>query len=143
MTNAISKNRVREFLPSNWEDVDALLGQVFGPTAARARRAVYAPASLWEDEGSYHLELDVPGISREDIGLTFEKGVLEIVAERKAPAEERKGLHDERLYGKLTRKLTLPESIDPDSIEAEVSDGVLHVTVAKTPETQPKRIEIK
>jgi HSP20 family protein len=39
--------------------------------------------------------------------------------------------------------VTLPESIDPDSIAAELTNGVLHVTVSKKPEAQPKRIEIK
>lgn len=142
MTNSMTKNRVREFQPNAWGDFDALLGQVFGPTTARARQAVYAPASLWEDETSFHLELELPGIAREDISLTFEKDVLEITAERKAPEQERKGLHDERLYGKLTRTLRLPESVDPDSINAELADGVLRVTIAKRPETQPKRIEV-
>ena len=39
--------------------------------------------------------------------------------------------------------MTLPESIDPESIAAELTNGVLHVTVSKKPEAQPKRIEIK
>jgi HSP20 family protein len=49
---------------------------------------------------------------------------------------------DERRYGKVTRTVTLPESIDPESIAGKLTDGVLHVTVAKRPEAQPKRIEI-
>ena len=64
-------------------------------------------------------------------------------AERKKPEEERTGWHEERAYGKVTRSLKLPETIDPESIEATVADGVLHVTVAKTPEAQPKRIDVK
>ena len=43
----------------------------------------------------------------------------------------------------MTRTVTLPESIDPDSIAAELTDGVLHVMVTKKPEAQPKRIEIR
>ena len=75
--------------------------------------------------------------------LTFENGTLRITTEREAPAEQRFALVDERRYGKVTRTVTLPESIDPDSISGKLTEGVLHVTVAKKPEAQPKRIEVR
>jgi HSP20 family protein len=142
MGNALSRNRLRELVPGNWSgDLDSLVHQFFG--AGPGIQAFYVPASVWEDQNSYHVELDVPGVSRENVDLTFEKGTLRITTERTAPEEQRKGLVDERRYGKVTRTVTLPESIDPDSIAAELTNGVLHVTVAKKPEAQPKRIEIK
>jgi HSP20 family protein len=143
MTNALSKNRLREAFPGGWGDLDALVHQFFGTGAGRGVQAFYVPASVWEEEGSYHVELDVPGVSRENVELTFEKGTLRITTERMAPEETRTGLVDERRYGKVTRTVTLPESIDPESIAAELTHGVLHVTVSKKPEAQPKRIEIK
>ena len=143
MTNSISKNRLRECVPSTWGEFDSLLKEVLHPRTFTGLRVPYAPASLWEEEGAYHVELDVPGIPRGDIELTFEKGTLTITAERKKPEAERTGWHEERAYGKITRSLKLPETIDPESIEATVADGVLHVTVAKTPEAQPKRIDVK
>lgn len=143
MSKCTSKNRLHEFFPNNWAEFDTLLSQVFGPNASlKAYRGHATPASAWEDDSAYHVELDVPGVAREDIGLTFEKGVLQIDVERKKAAEERKGLRDERFYGKTTRRLALPETIDPESIKAELANGVLHVSVAKVPEVQPKRIEI-
>jgi HSP20 family protein len=143
MTNALTRNRLRELLPGNWTDVDALFEQFFGPGSSRGIQAFFVPASVWEDAGSYHVELDVPGVVREDVELTYEKGTLKITTERKAPEEKRTGLVDERRYGKVTRSVTLPESIDVDSIGATLVNGVLHVTVSKKPEAQPKRIEIK
>lgn len=143
MANALSRNRLRELIPSTWGgDFDALMEQFFG-TAGRGVQAFYVPASVWEDQGSYHVELDVPGVTRENVELTYEKGTLRITTERPAPEEQRTGLVDERRYGKVTRTVTLPESIDPESIAAELTNGVLHVTVSKKPEAQPKRIEIK
>ncbi len=142
MTNAISKNRMREFFPTNWVEFDSLLGQVFGPNAGRAIRAGYTPAGFWQDDQAYHLELDLPGVAREDVSLTLEKDVLQIVAERKQREEHREGMHEERVYGKMTRTLRLPEAVDPDSITAELNDGVLRVTLTKSAETQPKRIEV-
>ena len=142
MANCTHKNRLQDFVPSTWNDFDSLLNQVLAPTVARTVRGIRAPLSVWEADDAYHVELDLPGVSKEDIEVTFEKGTLQIVADRKAPEDERKGLHEERVYGKVTRSLTLSESVDAESIAAELTDGVLHVTVAKVPEVQPKRIDI-
>ncbi|MEQ8837913.1 MAG: Hsp20/alpha crystallin family protein, partial [Lacipirellulaceae bacterium] len=83
MSNAVSKNRVREFLPNNWSDVDTLLGHFFGPTYAGVKsvstgRSPLAPASFWEGEDAYHVEVDLPGVAREDVEITFDKGELKI-----------------------------------------------------------------
>ena len=133
----------RNHLPDQWGDLNTLVRQFFGPGAGPGVQAFYVPASVWEDGGSYHVELDVPGVVREQVDLTYEKGTLRVTAERRAPEESRAALVDERRYGKVTRTVTLPESIDPGSITAELTSGVLHVTVAKKPEAQPKRIEIR
>jgi HSP20 family protein len=135
---------MRELMPGAWSgQFDNLVDQFFGPATARGIQAYYVPASVWEDNDSYHVEMDVPGVTRESVDLTYEKGTLRITTERTAPDEQRSGLVDERRYGKVTRTVTLPESIDPDSISAELTNGVLHVVVSKKPEAQPKRIEIK
>ncbi|MCA9230473.1 MAG: Hsp20/alpha crystallin family protein [Planctomycetales bacterium] len=143
MKNTCSKNRVREHLPSSWSEFDSLLGQVFGATRPTVSRGAHAPASLWEDESAYHLELDLPGVAQADVEITLEKGILQIAAERKRSEQERTNLHEERFYGKVARTLALPDLADAEGIEAELKDGVLHVTVAKSPEKQPKRIEVK
>jgi HSP20 family protein len=143
MASALSRNRLRELIPGGWAgDFDALVDQFFG-AGGRGIQAYYVPASVWEEENSYHVELDVPGVTREHVELTYEKGTLRITTERPAPEEKRAGLVDERRYGKVTRTVTLPESIEPESIVAELTNGVLHVKVSKKPEAQPKRIEIK
>ncbi len=98
--------------------------------------------SFWEEEGTYHIEMDVPGVAREDVELTYNQGELRISAERKAP-ERANGLPDNRRYGKVVSTLSLPETIEPETIDATLDRGVLHVTVAKKPEAQPKRIEVK
>ena len=76
---------------------------------------------------------------QENVDLTFEKGVLRISAERIPDDEKRKYWHQERRFGRLERYVTLPESVDPESIEAELRSGVLHVALAKMPESQPKK----
>ena len=139
----MAQTMMRNRLPDQWGDLNTLVNQFLAPGAGPGVQAFYVPASMWEDGGSYHVELDVPGVVRENVDLTYEKGTLRITTARQAPEETRAGLVDERRYGKVTRTVALPESINPESIRAELNNGVLHVTVAKKPEAQPKRIEIR
>lgn len=143
MTNGLTtKNRLREFLPANFVEFDSLLNQMFGPSGLRVG---HTPAGIWEDENAYHVELDVPGIQRENVDVTLDKGTLTITVERKHEETDnaRKGWREERYYGKVTRSFTMPDTIDPDSVAAELNNGVLHVSVTKSPAAQPRKIEIK
>ena len=91
MTSATNKNRMREFFPTNWTEFDSLLGQVFGPNAGRVATAAYSPAGVWQDDAAYYLELDLPGVARDDVDLTLEKDVLKIVAERQTARRRTQG----------------------------------------------------
>jgi HSP20 family protein len=143
MTNALQTNRLGHLWPTTLGDVDRLFDNFFGGTLRRGVGSWYAPLSIWEADNNYHVELDVPGVRQEDVDVSFEKGELRISVERKAPEGERKVWYDERGFGQMSRVVALPESADPGSITAELSGGTLHVTVAKVPEAQPKKIEIK
>jgi len=138
-------NTLSQRLPKSYESVqremDTLLDQFFGN--GRQSQAWYAPARMWEGEEHFHIEVDMPGVTNDDIELTFEKGVLRIAAERKPADEKRKYWHQERRYGRIERLVQLPETVDPESIEAELKSGVLLVTLAKKPEAQPKKISVK
>src|SRR5688500_11023623 len=99
MAHSMTRNR----LPGQWSDFNTLVDQFFGPAAGPGVQAYYVPASVWEEGTSYHVELDVPGVVRDHVELTFEKGTLRITTERQAPEETRTGLVDERRYGRVTR----------------------------------------
>ena len=143
MTTAITKNRLRNVFPSAISELDNFVDHLFGPEGVRPVLAWRSPVSIWEHEGTIHVELDVPGVSQDDVELTLEKGTLKIAVSRTAPEGDRKYWHNERSYGKVTRTVSLPETADPESITAELNSGVLHVTIAQVPEAQPKRIEVK
>lgn len=111
--------------------------------AGQLVRAFPAPANLWEEEGQWRAEVELPGIKQEQVELTLEKNQLKITAERPAPEAERKYHHQERSYGKVERLIALPETADPDSIEAELKDGVLNLSFKKKPEAQARKINVK
>jgi HSP20 family protein len=105
--------------------------------------ALHAPANLWEEEGKWCVELELPGVKQDAVEITLEKNVLKISATRSAPAAERKYWHEERAYGLFERHFKLPETVDAERIEAVLEDGVLRLTLAKKPEAQPKKIEVR
>jgi len=123
-------------------DVDQLVERFMGNGNGSACTA-FAPANLWEEEGKWSVELELPGVKQEDLDITLEKNVLRITATRRAPEGERKYYHEERTYGQLERHFTLPETVDSDRIEAVLEDGVLRLTLSKKPEAQPKKIEVR
>jgi HSP20 family protein len=130
-------------------EVEQLFDNFLGSRAAGSGNgqsgasAAFAPASLWEEEGRWCVEFDLPGVKQEDIDVTLDKNSLRLTAERRAPQEDRKFWHQERAYGKIERVITLPETVDPDAIEAELKEGVLRLHLAKRPELQPKKIQVK
>ena len=97
-----------------------------------------------EDKDRFVLEFDLPGVSSDNLELTIEDGELKLKIERPAPSVEGDTkLYDERRYGTFERVLALPDEVDAGSIDASLSDGVLRVSLAWKPETQPQKIEIK
>jgi len=100
-----------------------------------------------EGEFAYYIEVDLPGISKEQIEITTEDNVLTISGERKLKEEiqEEDYYKVESTYGKFSRSFTLPEKIDVSAIQAESKNGVLEVVIPKLKEeeTKPKKIEIK
>lgn len=143
MSTTNQKNRLTNLFPANLSDVDNLFTQVFGPTSGAAGSPRWqAPASLWESEDRLHLEIDAAGVTRDGVDVTFDKGVLSVTLDRPRH-EDRQYWHNERAFGAVTRSVTLPDTVDPESIEAELTDGVLSVSIAKVPEAQPRKIELK
>jgi len=100
-----------------------------------------------EGEDAYYVEIDLPGIKKEDIEITTEDNVLTISGERKMKEEVKEDDYYkiESAYGKFSRSFTLPEKVDVEKIEAESKDGVLEVVIPKLKEEEkkPKKIEIK
>lgn len=145
MVNSSLKPRWSMVLPKPFDlvqrEMDQMLGQVVG--GQNVDRVWRAPVSLWEEEGRWCVEMDLPGVKQEQLDITLDKNTLRIAAERKPADEDRKYWHEERGFGQIERLINLPETVDSDAIEAELKDGVLLVTIGKKPEAQPRKISIK
>ncbi len=100
-----------------------------------------------EDDSAYYIEVDLPGVKKEDIEITTEDNVLTISGERKVRDEVKEDDYYkvESVYGTFSRSFTLPENVDVNKIEAKNENGVLEIVIPKKVEEdkKPKKIEIK
>ena len=124
------------------------LDRIFGDTlpgedfVARA----WAPAvDVRETEDGYRIEADLPGLSKDDIEVTVENGILTLKGERKEDHESDEGgyHYHERRHGAFHRSFSMPDATDTGKAQAEFKDGVLSVTLPKRAEAKPKRLEVK
>jgi len=105
------------------------------------------PVEAFERDHRLTVRVELPGMKKEEIGITFTDGVLTIEGERKFENEEKKNewYRNERTYGKFVRTVPLPEGVKVNEITATFEGGVLEITVPLpvTPAAAaPKKVEI-
>ena len=107
--------------------------------------ATYPAINIGTTDNSVDVYLFVPGINTEKLELVIEKNMLSISGHRQLPDidnEKGSSYRQERFEGAFKRVITLPDTVDTDTTQAVYSDGVLHISIAKREETQPRKIEI-
>jgi HSP20 family protein len=114
-----------------------------GGTSPALRRWIPA-MDLVESEDAFILRADLPGLTDKDVNIELEENVLTVSGERKAEREESKeGYYRvERSSGSFSRSLTLPEGVDPESVEASFENGVLEVRIPKPEQRKARKVAI-
>jgi HSP20 family protein len=108
--------------------------------AAPARS--FAPSlDISETADQYEVRLDVPGVAKKDLKLTFEDETLTVEGERLSTTES--AVRHERWYGSFKRTLQLPSGVDHARIEARLADGVLTIVLPKAEAAKPRQIEVR
>ena len=106
----------------------------------------WVPSLDLSDRGdSLVAELEVPGMDPKDLDISVTGDVLTISGEKKREREEKEQNYHlvERSYGKFSRSVRLPSTVDPDRVEASYKDGILTITLDKTKQAKIKKIEVK
>lgn len=104
----------------------------------------WSPAvDIHEDQNSYHLSVDLPGVKPEEIEVTAHNNVLSIRGTRSIANEDKEQKRSERIYGSFLREFSMPEDADLERIEAKSNHGVLDLNVPKVPKSEPKRITVQ
>lgn len=105
-----------------------------------------AKVNVASDDKNYHISLEVPGLSEQDISLDLHQGTLVIRGEKKEEKEtkDRQYYRVEQSYGSFQRVLALPEDADQDNVTATIKNGVLDISLPRRalPASESKHIPI-
>lgn len=147
-------------------EFDTMLGRWIGNRGGEASAGL-APygVDVREDENHLYVEAELPGFRKEEVDITLENQTLAITAQRssdnragngnsqgngnggqptQAPATAPQGdwLLRERRYTRFQRSFTLPPTVNEQSVNARLQDGVLLITLDKREETKPRKITV-
>lgn len=127
------------------ESLDSLLTSFFTDSAVPA----WAPRlDLRETDQEIRVQVDLPGLNKDDINVSLEDGLLSISGRRQAEhqtegQDARGAWHRvERQWGSFERHVRLGDQVDVDAVKAEYKDGVLTVRVPKKESARPRSIKI-
>lgn len=143
--------------PIDWVDREfgRMIRHFWGEGNGDTTPTITYPMNIWETDDAVHVEAEMPGFKREEVDITLERGVLCITAQRRQHVDNtsegngngnghsgRNHLLTERRFARYQRTFTLPTTIDEESVQARLEDGVLHLTLPKRAEVKPRKIQV-
>lgn len=138
----------------NWSGFDQLhslrdeINRLFESPFANGNSDVlntWAPAlDLYEDKDNLVLTAEIPGMQKEDIELSLHENTITLSGERRNEKKYEGGetSREERFFGRFTRSLVLPKTVDSSKVKATYRDGILTVTLPKAEAAKPRQIEV-
>lgn len=135
-------------LPSSFGSLEKQLDSLFSGlpglfdlSNVASKTVAESPLKLrwYEKEDAYQVRLDLPGVSKEDISLEIEEGLLQVTAVRKFNSSGNEADNSQE----LRKSVRLPEDVNEEAISATVENGVLSVNLPKSEKAQPRKISIK
>ena len=99
-------------------------------------------ADISENDDAYVLEIELPGVRREDIDIQMQDRELAITGEVKESEQEGQQRRKGRRTGRFEYRAMLPSDVDAERVSARLADGVLKVTVPKSEKAKPRHIEV-
>ena len=128
------------------DEMDRLLTGVFGTTADGLMPAMFRGqpvANVWEQDDALKVEMELPGIKKEEVDISVTDGELSIKVNCPDLAPEGVRYHRrERPVGTFSRVLRLPVEVDADRVEAALRDGVLTITLPKAENAKARKIHV-
>jgi HSP20 family protein len=122
-----------------FRELDRVAQQILGTRTHPAG----IPMDANREGDQFIVNLDLPGMDASSVGLTVEKNVLTVTAERQwQPREDQEVVAAERPQGNFSRQLFLGESLDPDRVDARYENGVLTVVIPVAEQAKPRKVEV-
>jgi HSP20 family protein len=146
---SLSRSNFTPFSPLSRE-ISRLLEEFsrgLGAVGALPTAGISPSTDVTETDMEIEIAAELPGLECQDVEISLEDDVLTIRGEKKMPADaddKNKNYHlTERSYGRFYRAFQLPVGIDPASVGATMSNGVLKIKIPKPAHTAAKKIEVK
>jgi len=109
---------------------------------AQAEQFTTPPAWVTEIGDGYMLEIEMPGVKKDGLEISFENNELTIIGRRSLPAVEGTLLHRESRPENFRRAFELDPSIDADKISAKIDQGLVTLTLPKAEHVKPRKIAV-
>ncbi|MEW6366009.1 MAG: Hsp20/alpha crystallin family protein [Acidobacteriota bacterium] len=99
---------------------------------------------IYETDDAVVVVAELPGLAREDIDIKIDHGTLVLQGERRFSRKEKeeKYMRIERHYGKFSRTIAIPSSVDTSDVAADLHNGVLEVRLPKREAARPRSIRV-
>jgi len=123
-----------DFFRSGWAEDSSLV-----PTA-------WSPATdITEESDAFVVNVELPGLGKQDVKITMENGTLTIKGEKKQEKESKNPNYHrvERSYGAFQRSFVLPATVVAEKVDASFADGILTVRLPKAEEARAKAVDVK
>lgn len=129
------------------ESNEGLLGDYFGDgNVNRVPETDYFPVDIAEYDNRFEVVGEMPGVTKDGVSIRVEEGCLSINADRQptnSDEKDAKVLHSEIGTRRYTRSFRIPREVTVDKISAELSDGVLRLTLPKEETALPREINVR
>jgi HSP20 family protein len=126
-------------------EIDRLFNEFAQGVGPDGTKNIVPSIEISETDKAIEISAEMPGLERKDVEITIEDDTLTIRGEKKIEEnqKDKNVQHSERAYGVFLRMLQLPPGIDPSSVQATMSNGVLKITIPKPAKPEPKKVEVK
>ena len=147
MSNITRWNPIRE-MASMQQALDRMFDDTWRGWSASDEGVMTGNLALdvHEDDNNYTVTTALPGVDAEHINVRVHNDMLTIegeIPEHEVEKDGKRSLLKERYYGRFSRTIRLPQPINRDKVEAAFDNGILTLTLPKSPEAQPKLIPVK
>ncbi len=123
--------------PARWNDFFGDFNSDVEP------RPVSPRVNAYGTESALHIDLEVPGVAKEDVSVSIENNVLSIKAKRaKNDDKNREWYRSEISTGDYERTFRISHGYNTESVEAKIDNGILRLSIQKNEEAKPKEIQI-
>ncbi|MCO5142948.1 MAG: Hsp20/alpha crystallin family protein [Oligoflexia bacterium] len=139
---SINLYRTRSLNP--WNDFQREFDHLFYGGQTRSTESTYWSPKIdyYELEDKYLINMEIPGMPKDQIKIEFFDGVMTVSGEKNAEQKEANNFYSERSHGKFLRSFTLPKETDLEKVESSLEDGLLTIVIPKVEAKKPKELRV-